>query len=346
MSYKYVRIVGNRRQVGVALGKLARPLMASYLAQSTAWEALRPWRGHPYLDELAQQARAVLPALWDELEGLAEGLRLPLADVLLWNCRGDLLHNRGSGDGCTSVALKAADGGRWIGHNEDGDPYLYGRCHLVDVTLDDAPGYLSFYYPGSLPGHTFGVNRAGLVQTINNLRTRQRHAGVPRMLLARAALDCVTLDDAVALLRDTPRAGGFHHTLGSATDTRLFSVEAAPGGVSIQEIGTRYGHANHMVHQETRGQAQVVTDSSRARQHRIEGIVDGWSPATGGADLLAALHDTEGELPILRADRADPDGENTLATAIFEIGDGEVTLRVYDRAPKPEIVLDAMNDPE
>lgn len=346
MPYKYVRIAGNRHQVGVALGKLARPLMATYLDQSATWKALRPWRGHPYLDELGEQARRALPAVWDELEGLAEGLGMPLADVLLWNCRGDLLHSSGSGDGCTSVALKAADGTRWIGHNEDGDPFLYGRCHLVDVALDDAPGYLSFYYPGSLPGHTFGANRAGLVQTINNLRTRLRQRGLPRMLLARAVLDCATLDEAVALLRDAPRAGGFHHTLGSAADARIFSVEATPGAASAQEIGTRYGHANHMVHQASRGQSQIITDSSRERQRRIEGIVDTWSPATIGADLLTALHDTEGELPILRTDPKDPDGENTLATAIFEIGDGEVTLRVYDRKAKADIVLDVMNDPD
>ena len=130
---------------------------------------------------LAAQAGAALPAVWEEFEGLAEGLDMPLADALLWNCRGDLLHK--TTDGCTSAALKSADGTRWIGHNEDGDPYLYGRCHLVDVALDDAPGYLGFYYPGSLPGHTFGANRAGLVQTINNLRARQRHEGVPRMFL-------------------------------------------------------------------------------------------------------------------------------------------------------------------
>ena len=163
----------------------------------------------------------------------------------------------------------------------------------MDVALDDAPGYLGFYYPGSLPGHTFGANRAGLVQTINNLRARQRHEGVPRMFLARAALDCATLEEAVQLLRATPCAGGFHHTLGSAQDARLFSVEVLPGDVSIQEIGARYGHANHMIHADTAGLPQVVTDSSRARQHRIEGIVDSWSPATGGAELLAALHDTE-----------------------------------------------------
>ena len=153
--------------------------------------------------------QAALPAVWEEFEGLAEGLDMPLADALLWNCRGDLLHK--TTDGCTSAALKSADGTRWIGHNEDGDPYLYGRCHLVDVALDDAPGYLGFYYPGSLPGHTFGANRAGLVQTINNLRARQRHEGVPRMFLARAALDCATLDEAVQLLRATPAPGLSSH---------------------------------------------------------------------------------------------------------------------------------------
>lgn len=344
MPYKYVRIAGNRRQVGLALGKLARPLMSVYLAQSSTWEALRRWRDHPYVDELAQHAQASLPAIWEELEGMAEGLRMPVKDVLLWNCRGDLLHS--TADGCTTVALKSADGARWIGHNEDGDPYLYGRCHLVDVALDDAPGYVSFYYPGSLPGHTFGANRAGLVQTINNLRTRQRHPGVPRMFLARAVLDCTTLDEAIALLRDLPHSGGFHHTLGSASDPRLISAEVTPGAVSLLDIGTRYGHANHMIHAKTRAQAQIVTESSRDRQNRIEGIVDGWSPATGSADLLAALHDTLGALAILRTDAADPDGENTLATAVFEIRDDDVSLRVYDRRTMADIALDVMSEPE
>ncbi len=344
MAYKYVRIAGSRRETGIALGKLARPLMDAYLDQSPTWEALRPWRGHPFLQTLGDQARQSLPAVWEELEGLAEGMRLPLEDVLLWNCRGDLLHK--TTDGCTSVALKAADGSRWIAHNEDGDPFLYGRCHLVDVALDDAPGYVSFYYPGSLPGHTFGANRAGLVQTINNMRTRQRQPGVPRMLVARAVLDCATLDDALALLDSLPHAGGFHHLLGSAHDERLLSVEAMPGLTSVLETGARYGHANHMVHADTTGQLQVVTDSSRARQHRIERIVDGWSPGAGSDDLLAALFDTEGELPILRTGADDPDEENTLATAVFEIREAEVTLRVYDRKTRADIALDVMSDPQ
>ncbi|MDM9557821.1 C45 family autoproteolytic acyltransferase/hydolase [Bordetella petrii] len=329
MPFKPVRITGNRRQVGLALGKLGRPLMASYLDQSAAWAALRPWRGHAYLQELAGHAQEALPAVWEEFEGLAEGLRMPVADLLLWNCRGDLLHK--TSDGCTSVALHAANGTRWIAHNEDGDPYLYGRCHVVDVQPDDAPGYVSFYYPGSLPGHTFAANRAGLVQTINNLRTRARRAGVPRMFLARAVLDCATLDQAVELLAHMPRAGAFHHTLGAAGDARLLSVEATPGACSAETVARRYGHANHLIHQGTRDIAQIITDSSRARQNRIDRLVDTWSEATGETELVAALHDTEGDLPILRQAADDPDEENTLATAVFELDEQHVALRIYDR---------------
>ena len=37
------------------------------------------------------------------------------------------------------------DGRLWIGHNEDGDPFLFQKCFLIDVQFDDgSPGFLSF----------------------------------------------------------------------------------------------------------------------------------------------------------------------------------------------------------
>ncbi|CAM4117187.1 Predicted choloylglycine hydrolase [Bordetella pseudohinzii] len=336
VTFNPIIIEGGRQQIGLELGKLARAIMPAYLDQSSTWAALRPWRGHAFLDALGEAAKAALPHIWLELEGLAEGLRMPLEDVLLWNCRGDLL--RKSSDGCTSLAWRGADGARWMAHNEDGDPYLRGRCRIVDVRPEGAPGYVGFYYPGSLPGHTFAGNRAGLAQTINNVRARQRQAGVPRMLLARAVLDCTDLDQALDLLRDLPRAGGFHHMLGSARDRRLFSVEASPTQCAIQEISKGYAHANHLLHPGS--PPQVITDSSAARQRRAEQLMDGWSGSAGGGDLVTALLDASGELPILRTDPQDPDEENTLATALFELRDGRLSLRVYDRGPEAVLKLD------
>jgi len=333
MASKLVRISGSRHQVGLALGNLARPIMSVYLEQSSTWHALRPWRGHPYLQELSAYVQLSTPSLWEELQGMAEGLHMPFEDVFLWNCRGDLLHR--TNDGCTSIALYGADGTKWIAHNEDGDPYLFNRCYLVDVQPDNAPGYVSFYYPGSLPGHTFAANRAGLVQTINNVRAHARGTGVPRMVVARAVLDCTTLEQAVSLLRDTPRAGAFHHTLGSPASQDIISVEAIPGMCSATSVTHRYGHANHLIHAAMSDMSQIITGSSQSRQHRIEQLLDHWDVTQDDEQqIVQALHDAQDALPIFRTEADDPDEENTLATAVFCIHGPSVQLRIYDRNRK------------
>lgn len=338
MWFKPVSISGTRRRVGLELGRLGRGRLDAYLKQSPLWAALRPWRGHAYLDQLAGHAQRALPAIWEEFEGMAEGLRMAPPDLLLWHCRGDLLHP--AADGCTSIAWRGRDGTRWLGHNEDSDPYLHGRCGMVDVRPGDAPGYLAFAYPGSLPGHAFGANRAGLVQVIDSLRMRSRRVGVPRLFLARAVLDCATLDEALGLLDAHSRAGGFYHLLGAANDPRLLGVESAPGLCSVAPIERGAAHTNHLVHPGAATMPQTVTDSSRARKRRIENLMDQWDADSGADRILAALHDTEGELPVLRQAANDPDGENTLTTALFEMRDGGLSLKLYDRRPDPVAQFD------
>jgi hypothetical protein len=60
------------------------------------------------------------PQIWQELEGLAQGLEATVDQVFAWNCRGDLV--RSTSDGCTTVAGINAAGERIIAHNEDGFP--------------------------------------------------------------------------------------------------------------------------------------------------------------------------------------------------------------------------------
>ena len=126
-----------------------------------------------------------------------------------WNCRGDLL--AASPDGCTTVLKPGKN--HTVAHNEDGLPFFKGSCFIVEAAPKAAPGFRSFCYPGSLPGHTFAVTERNLIQTINNLRLRNVTLGAPRMVLARAVLGAGTLDQAVRLLNQTPSCGGFHMTL-------------------------------------------------------------------------------------------------------------------------------------
>jgi hypothetical protein len=150
------------------------------------------------------------------------------------------------------------------------------------------------------------------------------------MILARAVLDQSTLDEAVQLLRDTPRASGFHHTLGAAGDLRVFSVEATARRCSVERVEWMSGHANHMIHPGCEDEAQIVTDSSCDRQARVGVLRDQRGAQIDGDVLVDMLHDKAPTgLPIYRDDPRDPDGENTLATALFQLRDDGVALRVH-----------------
>lgn len=106
----------------------------------------------------------------------------------------------------------------------------------------------------------------GIVNTVNNIRALHRPVGIPRQILARAALNASTLDEAIAVLTTLPRSGAFHHTLGQSGDSRLFSIEATGAGHSVRLLDGTFGHANHLIHESLRDVQQVITDSSASRQ--------------------------------------------------------------------------------
>ncbi|MEM5310800.1 C45 family peptidase [Paraburkholderia sp. JHI869] len=330
-----IRVAGSPEVIGRQLGAHVKPIFADYMAQSSAWQAVSRWRGSAFAQQLRAAAEQHFPAYVAEIDAMAQALDWPADDLFLWNCRGELIHN--APDGCTTLAARMP-ASALIAHNEDGDPWLHGRCSVVEVEPEGKPGFVSFYYPGSLPGHTFAATRAGLAQAINNVRIREPRAGVPRMILARAVLDSATLEDALALLRDTPRASGFHHTIGGtdeAGEVRVYSVEATAQRSSAREVSAPSGHANHLIHTGCEREAQIVTDSSRDRQIRLAELLPALGAQPDGAAFVQALQDRAGAgLPIFRDDPHDPDGENTLATACMRIEPRGVAFDVWQGAER------------
>ncbi|MCH7941986.1 MAG: peptidase C45, partial [Proteobacteria bacterium] len=226
--------------------------------------------------------------------------------------------------GCTTVMLprETEDGTAIIGHNEDGGADLAGLCFLCRVEPadgpDDGPGFTAFCYPGMLPGHAFGVNRLGLVQTINNIRPHDLTLGVPRHVISRAVLDCRTLDEAVALLQRKGRAAGFHHALAQAGDPRLLSVEAPASGCAVIEVESPLAHANHLLADCYGTLERDYQPSSDARQERADAMIR--TGALAGGDPLAILFDrANAALPILRNGHEEGNDGYTLATVLFKI---------------------------
>lgn len=276
---------------------------------------------------MRSRVQSQYPLLWQELEGLAEGLDAPFDEVFAWNCRGDLV--RSTSDGCTTVAGSTAEGELIIAHNEDGFPQLRNDCAIVSITPDDGLAFTSFAYPGSICGHTFAVNEKGVVNTVNNIRALHRPDGMPRQILARAALNAASLDEAITILTSSARAGAFHHTLGQMGDSRLFSVEATGTGCSVTPLRDVFAHANHLIHPQLDAVEQVITDSSRSRQQRLNAWLETQSHLDGAAVLgiLSDQHDPA--LPIYRLSPHDPDEENTLATAIFTLSTSQIKWQIF-----------------
>lgn len=321
-SLAWCDAAGSAHQVGWTLGRHERDAVHHALVPSRAWRTIIHYAGSARVQRLGAATRATFPAIWEELRGLADGLDLPFDAVLAWNCRGDLL--AASTGGCTTVQIPGKT--RHIAHNEDGLPLLRGSCFIARVEPDRQPGFVTFCYPASLPGHTFAFTDHGLVVTGNNLRLTDVNPELPRMVLARSLLQAASLDTALDLLRKAPPMGGFHFTLAAVGDPRLLSVESGAGSACVRELTEPAVHANHVLQSPLAKRPQIITDSSRNRQARAAGLL------AAGNTPLEILRDTGGPgLPIYRADHKDPDHENTLATVEFIVAAKSLDWRIYER---------------
>lgn len=328
-SYGIIEIGGAPGEIGRALGRLHAHAVQERLVGEPAWrEVIERGRKDERVPAMLSLVCERFPDILLELQGLADGLGQPFDDVFAWNCRGDLWAM--APDGCTTVRFPGASG-HIIGHNEDGMPALAGHCSLVRVNALDGRSFTAFVYPGSIPGHTFAVNSAGLMQTVNNIRSLQAEVGVPRMILTRAVLNEAGIDEAIALLRSVPRAGAFHLTLARRGDPRLMAVEFTGSRLSAEELSGPSVHSNHLVHADMMDLPQLVTNSSRRRQARGDVLLSGTGPEPAEDEALNILLDrADGALPIHRSDPDDPDHENTLATAIFRVAADRIDWAVYD----------------
>ncbi len=332
---RFVEARGDPYRIGLSLGRAAGRALREEVTRIGRFRALK---SNPdalrSLDSLEEAARDAFPDIMREVDGIAAGSGMGFRDVWLWNCRGDFA---GGGDqsgdtlaGCTTLLLPGSeDHPAIIGHNEDDQAELDGSCFLARVVPDDGPAFTSFYSPGLLPGHTFAVNDAGLVQTINHIRPYDQRPGVPRHVIARAVLSQSSLEDALALLKREDRASGFHHNLGIRGEQRLFSVEAPASGCAVEEVSARpRTHTNHLIFDQFAHMAQEQSKSSRDRLQRAEALIG--EGVLAGRDPLVILQDSGGGgMPIHRKGQYPGDGGYTLATVVFEIGAACVDWRVY-----------------
>ncbi len=316
----YMEVSGTHYEVGLQLGRHAADLVHNYTIPSEVWRKVMEYRDDSRVEIMRRLVQERFPTYWEEMRGMADGVGVPFDDMVLWHFRGDVWEM--PPEGCTTVQIPGEE--PIVAHNEDGSPAQLSRCAIAYVRPTGSRAFTSFIYPGTVPGHAFAVNDAGLVATINHIGALVSGVGLPRTLLGRALLDCDTLDDAVDLIQGSPRSGAYHVTLAQAGDSRLFGVEFTHLNCSVRKIDYPQCHSNHLIHPGTSKERQQITASSRARLKRANELVEGM----GEIDPLSILWDTSNQAsPVHTTD--------TLATAVFQVGKKSVEWRVYDRVSAP-----------
>jgi len=326
-SGRIITVSGSHFAVGHALGELARPYKES-LMQSPIWAALQPWNNADNLAVMARLIQHSLPQIWQELEGMAHALEVPVHTLLLWNCRADVLaqcegvpHDLIESENSLSIALSQGST-RWLAQQKS----LHGPewdSSWVDIRFEaqtHAPGFVGLYQPGCLPGG-FAANYLGLLQLTNHLWSvgKARPAlgvpPIPSAFLARAILDCSSLDAALHLLGSTAvLGGGLHVLLCSSKDQLAWSVEIIPGITSFEEIKTGYLHSNHLCHTDTRTWLQHMVLCSHSRYQQAKHALCGSGPSA----LQNALHASRSYMP----------HDKPVAEAIVEVGAGKINLHL------------------
>lgn len=281
------------------------------------------------LDELAPAIAAyreaigeAVPALAEEIEGLAAGAGIAPDEAVLLQVRREVLGYRkvpAAGD-CTTYAR--AGGAGVLAQTVD----LNGDLDDQAVVLETAPAggrralLLSF---GGLLGY-LGVNEAGLAVGLNLVLGGEWRPGLPPYLAIRHLLDTAgDVGEALALLAGLRLASSRSLTLCDGRSAA--AVEILGDELRVVERDAP-AHTNHFLDpQLARGDELNVfaRNSSLLRLQACRAGLAALEPAAAVEDHFALL----GRPPIHVADTGDPRRERTVATAVMVPGRGELHVR-------------------
>jgi isopenicillin-N N-acyltransferase like protein len=210
---------------------------------------------HRLAREFAPHVGAFDAAYLEEMQGIADGAGVALEDIVLVNCRTEMMFGaramleKDKNDGCTAAIIlpEAAEGGTLIhGHNWDWREQCVDTGVVLRIRRSDGPDILAFAEAGALARH--GMNSAGVSLTGNYIsceRDFKTGGRTPLGLVRRKLLESPNLAAALRTAWGHQRACSTNVMLAAAQGEAI-DLEMAPD--EIFPVAPRDGilvHANH-----------------------------------------------------------------------------------------------------
>lgn len=263
-SYPHIRVCGSARERGRQYGEAARERVAGtvqlYRDQFASDVGMKWSTARELTESFVPPIRAYAPKYLEEMQGIAEGAALDLADVLAINLRSEVklagwarqAAAQSAGEeppGCTTIAITprgSANGHTLVAQNWD----WYSECENTVVVLeaeqDDGPNYVTVVEAGLLAKTGMNANGVGIV---TNLLASDRDAGTPGIpyhVSLRAVLDASHAVDALARLQAPVRSASANYMVAD-TSGLAFVGEGLPGDYADLHL-LWPGERNYLVH--------------------------------------------------------------------------------------------------
>lgn len=161
--------------------------------------------------------KRIMPNLWEELTGLAEGLELSLNEtVTLYSG----YQQEWTRSGCSILTTKEV-----LVRNYDFHPKTYEGRFIVFQPED---GYATIGPAQRLTGRTDGMNEKGLTAGYNFVNRRRGGDGfIPTVILRMLLETCSTSKEAIDLIKEIPHRHTFNFVISDKT-ADSYVIEASP----------------------------------------------------------------------------------------------------------------------
>jgi isopenicillin-N N-acyltransferase-like protein len=287
-----------------------------------------------------EAAEVWTPHLLDEVRGIAEGAKLPFADLFAWQCAQEvfwympqyLQSSSGPTAGCSVVADAGDDVHPTIlAQNADTIPFWHQHQTLLRIlpASDEEPEQLIMTYPGLIG--PYGLNSAGIGICVNALFHNLNNStqGLPTPLLTRAVLSKRTFAEAVSFIQEVPHASGNTLTVGGPGSVVAFEVsENAVVPFMLSDTPYRTCHTNHVLVSDD-FQPNASRDSHPNSADRMAMLIEGLAdiPDHLTVDDVKGLLSSHGARAQLCRHEDDAWGSMTTYAMIMEL-DGTPRLHV------------------
>ncbi|CAN7735684.1 C45 family peptidase [Caballeronia sp. dw_19] len=263
--FPFVETSGSPYQRGLQHGQAVPQRVAASIALYRE-QLLRRDVGEPQIRVLAQTMASCIERFdadyLAEMRGIADGAGVSLEDVIVINCRTEMMFGHDAlvsnarladepGDGCTGLIVlpDASETGRLIhAHNWDWREECTETGIVLRMQRGDGPDLLMFTEAGSLARH--GFNSAGVSLTGNFLwsdRDYTKRADVPLVLIRRKMLEAENLCQAMKLLWSVDRFCSNNLMLAQAGGEAV-DLECAPDEIFwLTPENGFIVHANHWI---------------------------------------------------------------------------------------------------